>query len=91
MSAPTFIFAFVLSTLIGAAAHLIFGGDARRLAAFLVLSWVGFAAGQFIGTIFQITLFAYGTLNLFAAIMGSITAVALSLMLTARRPRKRIS
>lgn len=91
MSAPTFIFAFVLSTLIGAVAHLIFGGDAKRLAAFLLLSWLGFAAGQFIGAAFQITIFAYGTLNLFAAITGSIVALVLSIALTARRPRKRIT
>ncbi|NOG49440.1 MAG: hypothetical protein HND48_08340 [Chloroflexi bacterium] len=38
MPGPGLVFAFALATLYGALFHFIFGGDARRLAVFLLAS-----------------------------------------------------
>lgn len=89
MPTPTLTFAFILATLYGAAFHLIFGGDARRLAVFLLSSWIGFGLGQLIGVMFQIDVFAIGALRMVSATMGALVALVATTFLTSRRMRKR--
>lgn len=91
MSTPSLIFAFVVSTLLGALAHLLAGGDARRLATLLIAGWLGFAAGQGLGTLFGIRALSIGSLHMAAALSGSLIALTVTIMLTLRRPRPRAS
>jgi uncharacterized membrane protein YjjP (DUF1212 family) len=86
---PTLTFAFILATLIGALFHLIVGGDARRLALFLLAGWLGFAVGHVVGVALEIDLFNIGTLRALPAGVGSLIALVVALLLTAQRPRKR--
>lgn len=89
MPGPTLTFAFILATLIGALFHLIVGGDARRLALFLLSGWLGFAVGHVVGVALEINLFNIGTLRALPAGVGSLIALVVALLLTAQRPRKR--
>lgn len=72
MPGPLFVFAFIVATLIGAAIHLLVGGDARRLALFLICSWFGFAGGQIIAQLLNFTIAPIGALHIIPA---SIMAV----------------
>lgn len=89
MPSPTLTFAFILATLYGAAFHVILGGDARRLAVFLLTSWIGFTMGQLVGVTFGIDVFAIGALRVISASLGSIVALITISFLTSRRMRKR--
>ncbi|MCC6801509.1 MAG: hypothetical protein IT319_01395 [Anaerolineae bacterium] len=89
MPTPTLTFAFILATLFGAAFHLIFGGDARRLAIFLLSSWIGFGLGQVIGVMFQVDIYNIGALRVVSATMGSLLALVATTFLTSKRMRKR--
>lgn len=89
MPSPTLTFAFILATLYGAAFHLILGGDARRLAIFLLASWFGFGAGQFIGITLRINLYNVGTLHVVAATAGALAALIVTSFLTSQRMRRR--
>lgn len=90
MPNPGLTFGFLLATLIGAAFHLIFGGDARRLAIFLLAGWVGFGLGQLFGILFEIDLFSMGSLRLLTAIFGALLALGVVQVLTAGQSRRRI-
>jgi hypothetical protein len=49
MTLPAILFSILISTFIGALFHLWRGGKAGRLLLYLILSWLGFATGQFLG------------------------------------------
>jgi hypothetical protein len=89
MPGPSLTFGFLLATLIGAAFHLIFGGDARRLAVFLLAGWIGFGLGQLFGILFEIDFFSIGSLRLFTATFGALLALGVVQMLTAGQSRRR--
>lgn len=89
MPGPSVTFGFILATLFGAAFHLIVGGDARRLALFLLAGWVGFALGHIFGTVFQVNMLNIGTLRIFTASLGSIIALLAAYLLTSSRRSKR--
>jgi uncharacterized membrane protein YeaQ/YmgE (transglycosylase-associated protein family) len=88
--APTLTFAFILATLLGALFHLLMGGDARRLALFLLAGWIGFGLGHVIGTALGINLLNVGTLRLVTAVLGAIIALVAAALLTSSRKRKRV-
>lgn len=89
MPSPIVSFAFILATLYGAAVHLIFGGNGRRLAAFLLASWVGFGVGQLAGVVLGIDLFNIGVLRVVPATLGAFIALAVAFLMTSQRARKR--
>lgn len=91
MPAPTVVFGFILATLLGASFHLVFGGDARRLALLLLAGWAGFGIGHVAGVLFGINLLNIGTLRVVSAALGAILALSATLLLTPKRPRKRLS
>lgn len=64
MDNPAVILGFVLSTLYGAAFHLVRGGNLGRLLMYLVLSWIGFALGQIISSVTGWSFYKIGSLNL---------------------------
>ncbi len=89
MLSPGFVFSFILATLFGATFHLIFGGDARRLALFLLVGWLGFALGHITGLLFEIDLFNIGSLRVVTAAAGAVLALMLAQILSSGRSRRR--
>ncbi|MCU0476628.1 MAG: hypothetical protein MUC99_11060 [Anaerolineae bacterium] len=92
MPSPALVFAFILATLYGVVFHVVLGGDARRLALFLLSSWVGFAVGQVMGLLFDVTLFQLGSLRVLPATLGAFFALFSVRGLTTgqvRRPARR--
>jgi hypothetical protein len=81
---PSLALGFILATLYGAAFHLLAGGDARRLAFFLIAGWVGFLLGQYVGTAFGIGLLSIGQLHTFAGTLGSLLALIAARILSGR-------
>src|SRR4051812_41627783 len=71
MPSPSVTFGFILATLYGALFHVITGGDARRLALFLLTGWLGFALGHIFGALFAVNLFSIGPLRMFSATLGA--------------------
>ncbi len=86
MPSPTVVFGFILATLYGAAFHLIFGGNTRRLALYLLAGWLGFALGQVFGSAFAVRVFNIGAINTFAATLGAWLALFITRLLTGKRP-----
>lgn len=81
---PSFTFGLLTATLLGAIAHLLLGGNGRRLLFLILASWIGFAIGQAVGDVMDITMLAVGPTNLFAASLGSLLAIVTTAILTAR-------
>lgn len=75
MTTAAYFFAFLISTLYGAAFHLWQGGSARWLLLYLLAGWVGFAAGQVVGGLVGFTLLNVGALNILSASLGSFIAL----------------
>jgi hypothetical protein len=69
MTFPAFTLAFILATLSGALFHLMVGGDARRLALYLLTAWIAFGAGQLLANVLHIQVLAIGTLNVAFALL----------------------
>lgn len=89
MPDPTLVFAFILATLCGVVFHLVLGGDARRLAVFLVASWGGFMFGQVMGLLLEIDLFRLGGLRVLPAVLGSFLFLFAVRALTTGQRRRR--
>ena len=86
MPGPTATFGFILATLYGAGFHFLVGGDARRLALFLLSAWVGFTLGHILGVMFMIDFMNIGTLRIIAATAGALVALVAAHFLT--RPNR---
>jgi len=82
---PAFSFGFLLATLYGALAHLIFGGDGGRLLTDISASWAGFAIGQAVGDVFGIFVGSIGPVHITIATTGAIMAVAVARLLLPRQ------
>jgi hypothetical protein len=72
MTIPAFIFGFIISSLYGAAFHLIRGGKAQRFLLYLILGWLGFWAGQFIAAQLNLSFLDIGPLHIGMATIGSL-------------------
>jgi hypothetical protein len=81
---PSFTLGVLLATLYGAIAHLILGGNGRRLLFFIAASWIGFAIGQGAGRVLQIRILAIGPTSLLPATLGSLIALVAAVVLSAR-------
>ena len=79
------VLGFLLSTIYGAVFHLIIGGPPRRLLLYVVVSWIGFMAGHFIGDLLGIEVLKLGAIHLLAASIGSWLALILTWFLSDRR------
>lgn len=89
MPSPAFTFGFIIATLMGAAFHLIVGGDIRRLALYLLAGWAGFALGHVVGVLVDINTFNVGTVRMFPALMGGIIALVAAFGLSRGRTTRR--
>jgi hypothetical protein len=91
MPDPISTFAFVIATLIGAVFHFVVGGNARRLAIFLMAAWVGFALGHLIGNTLGVELLMIGELRMLPAAAGAMFALFVAYVLTTDRSARRSS
>ena len=82
MTLPTLLFGFLLSTLYGTAFHVWRGGGAGRFLLFLILGWVGFWLGNFIGNQVGFSFFKMGALNLGLATLTSFIFLAVGYWLS---------
>ena len=82
MTLPTLFFGFLLSTLYGTAFHVWRGGGAGRFLLFLILGWVGFWLGNFIGDQVGFSFFKMGALNLGLATLTSFIFLAVGYWLS---------
>jgi len=91
MSIPALFLGLVLSSLYGALFHLWRGGHAGRLLLYLILSWLGFWIGQFLGNLMNISFDILGQLHVVSASLGSIVFLLvgywLSLVQVEKKPR----
>jgi uncharacterized membrane protein YeaQ/YmgE (transglycosylase-associated protein family) len=71
LTTSTIILGVVISTLYGAIFHLWRGGRAGRLILYLILSWIGFWAGNFLGEFLDIGIGKVGALHFVIASAGS--------------------
>ena len=86
MPSPILTFSFIIATLIGAAFHLVVGGDIRRFAVFLVSAWLGFGVGHLAGVVFTINILNIGALHLMPAVVGALLALIFVYALASSRP-----
>ncbi len=91
MPDPIITFAFVIATLIGAVFHFVVGGDARRLAVFLLAGWLGFAIGHLLGNTLDIDLLMIGELRMLSATAAAMFALFVAYVLTTDRSPRRPS
>lgn len=77
MTLPSYVLGTIYALLIGALFHVWLGGGFGRLLFYLILSLAGGAAGQWLGTWQNWSLFAVGPLNLGFVTLGSLVLLAL--------------
>jgi len=88
-SIPSTTFSLLLAVLYGALAHLITGGPGRQLVVYIIASCVGFAIGQGVGVVMDIKILAIGPANLLPATLGSVIALATTILLSSRKPAEK--
>ena len=88
MPIPTLILGLILSTLYGALFHLWRGGNAGRLLLYLILAWIGFWVGQFIGNLLNISIDTLGQLHIVSATLGSLVLLFIGYWLSLVRVDK---
>lgn len=77
MNLPSILIGVILSTLYGAAFHLLRGGGPGRLILYLVLGWAGFWAGQILASQAGWTFGSLGSLHLGLATVMSLIFILL--------------
>jgi hypothetical protein len=82
MTLPNIILGIVISSLYGAAFHLFLGGNFSRLLLYVILAWIGFWLGHFIGNGFDWTFFSIGLLRLGMATIGSFSTLGIGFWLS---------
>lgn len=76
MTVPALILGILVSTLMGAAAHLLVGGQPWKLVLFLILGWIGFWGGHLLGDYLGWTFWSVGPLRLGTAIFVALIVLA---------------
>ena len=71
MTLPAIVFGIVLSTVYGTAFHVWKGGSLYKLFLYVILSWLGFWIGHFIGVKLGWNFAAAGPINAGMATLGS--------------------
>ncbi len=69
---PTLMLGFIIASLYGALYHLVRGGGFWRMMLYLLLSWIGFTAGHFMGEWLNWIFLPVGLLDLGPATIGSL-------------------
>ena len=71
MTFPAIVFGILLSTVYGTAFHFWKGGSLYRLFLYIILSWLGFWIGHFVGGALAWSFAAIGSINAGMATLGS--------------------
>jgi uncharacterized membrane protein YeaQ/YmgE (transglycosylase-associated protein family) len=71
MTIPAILFGIVLSTIYGTAFHFWKNGNLMKLFLFILLAWLGFWAGHFLGSLMGWSFATVGPLNIGMATLGS--------------------
>jgi hypothetical protein len=82
MTLPALIFGILLASLYGAIFHLFLGGGIGRLILFVILSWMGFLAGQILASYLGWTFDLLGPLHLGTASLSSFLFLAIGYWLS---------
>lgn len=72
MNISSYLFGFILATLLGALFHLWRDGGIGRLVLYLILSWIGFLIGHWAAKSLGIAFMSVGPVNLAGGIFGSL-------------------
>ncbi len=75
MSWPAIYLGLLISSLLGAAFHLLRGGTLSRLLLYVSTAWVAFFAGHWVSGLLHWELGRVGTLNLFPAILATLVGL----------------
>ncbi len=75
MLAPSIFFAFVLASLYAALFYLFFGQGWARLGLYWVASVLGFAVGNWLGSLIGLSLFTIGPVNVVEATLVSFASL----------------
>lgn len=86
MNISSYLFGFILATLLGALFHLWRDGGIFRLLLYLALSWVGFLIGHLASGTLGFNFMSVGQLNLAGGIIGSVTFLFLGHWITQVQP-----
>ena len=86
MNLPAFLFGMLIATLIGAAFHLILGGNFGRLILYIFLSWLGFWGGHLLGDRIGWTFFSIGPLRMGTAVLASLLVLGVGYWLSLVKP-----
>ena len=74
-TASSIVLALLMATAYATLFHLLIGGPIKRLFLYILVSWLGFAVGHFLGDMLQIDWLKLGPLNLLSASIGSWLAL----------------
>ena len=72
MTAPAFIYSFLVATFLGSAFHFLKGGSGGRYILLLILSWTGFIVGHLLGSTWEIKFLMIGPVSGGFGALGSI-------------------
>ncbi|OGO21483.1 MAG: hypothetical protein A2Y54_11155 [Chloroflexi bacterium RBG_16_51_16] len=84
MTIPALTLSIAFASLYGALYHLIRGGGGRRLLLYLVLSWLGFGLGHWVGVSRGWIFMQFGAIDLGPATVGSYLVLAIGDWLSRR-------
>ncbi len=71
MTIPSIIIGFVISSIYGAVFHLWRGEGLGRMILYIILAWIGFWLGHFVGNALDWTFLSLGPLRLGVATLGA--------------------
>lgn len=77
MNISSYLFGFIIATLLGALFHIWRDGGIGRLLLYLVLSWIGFLVGHWVANSFGLKIMSLGSVNLAGGIIGSVALLFL--------------
>jgi hypothetical protein len=86
MTFPAIIFGLLVACLIGSVFHFWRGGSLVRLILYLVLSIVGFWAGQIVGDLIGLRFWSVGSINLGACLLSCIIFLGVGYWLSLVKP-----
>jgi len=71
MTLPAFLFGSLVSWLLASVFHLVVSGNIKRIILYILFSWIGFWAGNYLGIYFGINLLKWGLVDYGMAVIGS--------------------
>lgn len=77
MTFPALLFGLLIATLYGSLFHLIVGGGPARLGFYLLVAWVGFWGGHFLGNTIGFALWKVGPIHLDLATISAGTCLVI--------------